>query len=341
MGHRRRNNFRPNRLRRLVVVVGVILVLMAGVLLAQELEARMPKPVESAGEQLTAYTNTATTAQVFMNGRWYAQKDVETVLLIGIDNVDLSTGSVSYNNTNQADFLALFIHDKTSGTNSVIHLNRDTMTDITVLGVTGETAGTRWAQLALAYNYGQGGTDSSRNTVKAVSHLLYGMEIDHYITVAMDAVPILNDWVGGVTVEVKDDFKGIDSALLLGSEVTLHGEQALTYVRTRRGLDDSSNLQRMGRQRQYASKWLKAAQPYLNNAEATAELIFKLSDYHYSDCTATQLAELAELIGRHPAVEIHELDGEAVRGEQYMEYHVDDEAVQQLVLELFYSPLSS
>lgn len=326
---------------KIVVLIAMCIgLVMAIVVVAlDEYESRTGVKIEDAGQQLTAYTDAAETAQVFVNGRWHAKRDVETILLIGIDNLTFDANSNSYNNRNQADFLALFVHDRITKQNSVIHLNRDTMSDIPVLGVTGEAAGMRHAQLALAYNYGQGGSDSGKNTAKAVSHLLYGAEVDHFITMSMDAVPIVNDWVGGVTVEVEDDFTGIDDALLPGSEVTLHGQQALTYVRERRRLEDSTNLQRMKRQRMYASRWLKAAQPYLNDAEAVMELLLQLNEHYYSDCTVNELAELTALLGTEPSVEMYELEGEAVLGEQYMEFHVDEMAVQQLVLKLFYSPV--
>mgnify|MGYP000585160404 FL=1 len=70
----------------------------------------------------------------------------------------------------------------------------------------------------------------------------------------MDAVPILNDLLGGVEVTVLDDFSGIDDTLIKGETVTLHGDHALTYVRERYGLEDSSNSTRMVRQRQYMTE---------------------------------------------------------------------------------------
>ena len=230
----------------------------------------------------------------------------------------------------------LYIANEETGEKSVIHLNRDTMTDITMLGVTGKPAGVQHAQLALAYNYGRGQHDSSENTVDAVSNLLYGMQIDHYITVTMDAVPIMNDWVGGVTVEILDDMTGADSALVLGEEIKLTGEQALSYVRTRRGLDDSSNINRMERQRQYASAWVQTAQEKLKDQNAVVELVMQMSDCHYSDCSADELAEFAAELGENASAKIYELPGEAVLGEQFMEFHVNDEELQQLVLEVFY-----
>jgi len=337
--HRRRHRTRK-RIRMCLSVCAVALVMVIGIFAAQNLENRMDVEVENAGKQMTAHTSDEGTAQVFMNGQWYQKKDVETLLVIGIDEFGTVAGSGSYNNTNQADFMMLLIRDAETGESDVIHLNRDTMTDITMLGVTGKAAGTQRAQLALAYNYGQGENDSSRNTVDAVSNLLYGMEIDHYITVTMDAVPVMNDWAGGVTLEVLDDMTSADSALVPGKEITLTGEQALAYIRTRKGLDDSTNIDRMERQRQYASAWVDAAQEQLKDENAVTQLVMQMSDYHYSDCTAQELAQYASGLGENPDAKIHELPGEAVRGEQFMEFHADDEGIQQLVLEAFYQTVN-
>lgn len=331
---------RRKQLTKLLVAGAVILVLAAGAMLAVHYwEKQTAMEVPDAGQQVTSISeySAAEGAQVFMNGRWHALRKVETMLLIGIDDFGGVAESGSYNNSSQADFLALYVHDTETGRGSVIHLNRDTMTDITVLGVTGQNAGTRRAQLALAYNYGSGGAVSSKNTVDAVSRLLYGVEIDHYLTVTMDAIPVINDWAGGVTLTVQDDFPG--SELVKGEEATLMGQQALTYVRTRYGMDDSSNLQRMTRQRQYASEWFKTAKPLLGDRNAVAELVFSLSDYHHSDCPADKLNDFAQMLGQNETIEIHELPGEAVVGTQFMEYYVDDESIQQLVLELFYTPV--
>jgi len=336
---RRRRSRTGRRIRFSLSAIAIAAVVCAGLAGARYMENRMHVEVANAGMQMTAHTTAEDTAQVFMNGQWYEKKDVETLLVMGIDDNGVVTGSASYNNTKQADFLVLFIRDEESGESRAIHLNRDTMTDITMLGVTGEAAGVQHAQLALAYNYGRGQHDSSRNTVDAVTHLLYGTEIDHYITVTMDAVPVMNDWVGGVTVEVKEDMTSVDSALEAGKEVKLTGGQALAYVRSRKGLEDSTNINRMERQRQYASAWVQAAQAQLKDADAVADLVMQLSDYHSSDCTAEELAEFAQQLGENPELEIRELPGESIRGENFMEFHADDAQLQQLLLDLLYVPV--
>lgn len=341
MARRRRRNSRGRRFPKLLLsLAAVVLVLLIGLIAAQILEESMSVKVENAGEQLTAHSKEENTAQVYVNGQWYERREVETLLVMGVDDFGAITSSGSYNNTRQTDFLALLVHEPSTGKNAAIHLNRDTMTDITVLGVTGENAGTRYAQLALAFNYGRGENDSCRNTAGAVSRLLYGIKTDHYIAVTMDAIPLLNDWVGGVEVEVEDDFSSIAPELVQGEKVRLQGDLALTYVRTRAGLEDSSNLSRMNRQRQYAALWLDAAKAQLDNTEAIGELVMQMGDCHYTDFTIEQIAKFAEKFSDSEYISVYELPGEAVKGDEFMEYYVDDEKVQEVVLKLFYKPVT-
>ena len=327
------------RIRAVLAVCCFALVILLAVLASSHLEDWMNPTVENAGRQVTAHSQRKTSAQVFVNDQWYGQKEVDTLLVMGIDTLGALTSSGSYNNTNQVDFLTLFICDPETKESQAIHQNRDVMTDITVLGVTGKAVGTRRAQLALAYNYGSGDYVSSANVVTSVERLLYGMEVDHYITLTMDAVPILNDWAGGVTVEVLDDFSGIDDVLVKGRRVRLEGQHALNYVRTRFGLDDSSNLHRMERQRQYASAWTQAASHRLQDAQAIAGLVASLGDYYRTDCTAEELERFANSLSQAGELPVKELPGEVVRGEDYMEFYVDEAALQQLVLDMFYIPL--
>lgn len=334
-----RKSCKANPLRICLALCGAFAVLILGVLLSCEIDAKRSAPIDNAGHRMTAYTKVREGAQVYMNGRWHVGRDLDTLLVIGVDDFGAMTGSQSYNNSSQADFLALFIHDRDTGEKSVLHLNRDAMTNIPVLGLTGQKAGTAYGQLALSFNYGRGQEDSCRNVVDAVSHLLFGVEIDHYIAVTMDAVPIMNDWVGGVEVEVKDDFTGIDDTLKLGSMVKLQGDRALTYVRTRRGLEDSTNLHRMERQRQYAAAWMAQAQPYLQDPQAVTELVLSLGAYHYTDYTVEEFVQFGNMLTDNGKLMSYELPGENVLGEVFMEYHVDDAKLADMVLNLFYLPI--
>lgn len=337
---RERNHRRANPVKKICLALCAALAVLAlGVIASLVLESRLSAPIENAGHRMTAYTTYRDGEQVFMNGQWHVKRNLDTLLVIGVDDFGEMQGTDSYNNSSQADFLALFVRDKDTEERAVLHLNRDAMTNIPVLGLTGQKAGSIYGQLALAFNYGRGREDSCKNVVDAVSHLLYGAEIDHYIAVTMDAVPIMNDWVGGVTVEVLDDFTGIDDTLKLGSMVKLQGDRALTYVRTRMGLTDSTNLHRMERQRQYAAAWMDKAQPFLKNTQAVADLVLSIEPYHFTDYTVEQFVQFGDMLSDDGELMRYELPGENVLGSVFMEYHVDDSALADMVLKLFYMPI--
>ena len=323
-------------------ILAVVLVLLAGMLLLQRWENTQDAPVSSSGEASSVEADAPVDGReiTYYNGTAYAKKEgLETVLLLGVDKFEEETPE-GYLNNQQADFLLLLVMDKENETCTPIQLNRDTMTQIQILGVTGEPAGTFTGQLALAHTYGSGEEDSCENTMLAVSNLLYGMEIDHYVSLTMDGVALLNDLVGGVTVEVLDDFSGIDDTLVQGETVTLKGQQALTYVRSRGGLEDSSNLHRMERQRQY----LSALQQQLKQVSQqdsgfTLDALLQLNEYMVSDCTVDQLSELGDSLAAYQVSDILTTPGEAKVGEEYMEFTVDEAALQQLVMDVFYEPM--
>ncbi len=274
------------------------------------------------------------------NGHKYVLRDgIETFLVLGLDKYEGGDAQDSYNNDKQADFLLLYVFDTQSKTYGAIHINRDTMADVARLGVAGETLGTSVRQIALAHTQGNGREVSCRNVADSVSGLLLGATVNHYISVTMDSVPILNDLVGGVEVEVLEDFTGIDDTLVKGERVTLMGEQALRYVRTRYGLEDSTNNTRMQRQKQYLNALRgKLEQKIASDEEFIVEASLKLSDYIVSDRSVTQLQELARKMTEYEFTDIHTIEGDSVEGEQFMEFYPDADSLKKTVVDLFYKP---
>lgn len=323
-------------------ILAVVLVLLAGMLLLQRWENTQDAPVSSSGEVSSVEADAPVDDReiTFYNGTAYARReDLETVLLLGVDKFEGETPE-GYVNNQQTDFLLLLVMDKENETCTPIQLNRDTMTQIQILGVTGEPAGTFTGQLALAHTYGSGEEDSCENTVLAVSNLLYGMEIDHYVSLTMDGVALLNDLVGGVTVEVLDDFSGIDDSLVQGETVTLQGQQALTYVRSRGGLEDSSNLHRMERQRQYLAALQQQLKAAVQQEDGfTLDALLQLNEYMVSDCTVNQLSDLGDSLAAYQVSDILTTPGDAQEGEEFMEFTVDEAALQELVMDVFYEPV--
>ena len=233
--------------------------------------------------------------------------------------------------------LLLLVLDDEQKTCNIIQINRDTMVKVGVLGVAGQRINTVTEQIALAHTYGNGREQSCLNTAEAVSGLLGGIKVDHYMSVTMDAVPVLNDLVGGIEVTVLDDFGDYDPTLIKGETVTLKGEQALHYVRGRIGVGDNSNLSRMARQREYMNAFFSKARKRLDGDDSfSADVMTSLAGYMISDCTISKLQELSKKAGEYELGEIYAMEGEAVVGEEFMEFYPDEAALNSLIAKLFY-----
>jgi anionic cell wall polymer biosynthesis LytR-Cps2A-Psr (LCP) family protein len=168
---------------------------------------------------------------------------------------------------------------------------------------------------------------------------MHGIKIDHYASLTMDAVPILNDLVGGVEVEVLDDFSGIDDRLVKGEKVTLMGDLALKYVRSRSGLEDSSNSSRMKRQQQYVNALYEKIKSSLEaDADFALDAATAVSEYMVSDRSVTQMQTLADKFEEYEFMGIKSLKGESVHSGEYIEFHPDADALKGLVVDLFYDP---
>ena len=268
---------------------------------------------------------------------YYPRQDITTFLLMGIDQSGPMTDSGSYNNPGAADMLALLSFDKTNRSYSVLLINRDTMADMNVLGIGGKTAGTIHQQIALAHTYGNGLEESCVNTAEAVSKLLYGISIDHYLAINMDAIAILNDAVGGVTVNVTDDFSKVDSTIPKGT-VTLQGSQALSYVRGRQDIGDELNTSRIERQEIYIHAFLDAFSKKLDSGESFAlDTYGKIADFALSDLTDTGLSSLFNRWKDYTFSEAIRPEGTSAHPKGVMEFYPDKEKLEELVLRLYFA----
>ena len=295
--------------------------------------------LESAVAYPESNVASPTSKTITRNGiDYFPKQDMTVILLMGIDETGPVRDSLSYNNEGEADMVMLAIFDEQEETCSFLVLNRDTMIKMPVLGVAGKQAGSRVAQLALSHTYGSGLEDSCKNTKRAVSDFLNGITIDYYVAMNMDAVTILNDAVGGVTVNVQDDFSMVDPAIENGP-FTLRGEQALTFVQTRWYIGDGLNLTRMERQKEYMENFLRVFTGKLKGDKdfvlSTYEVV---APYLVSDLPVNSLSSMVERYENHRMGDILTVEGENVLGSEFYEFYPDEEKLEELILELFYDP---
>ena len=283
-------------------------------------------------------------APVYFNGRQYrVNPDIEAYLFMGVDKRGTAQASGGYNGGGQADVQLLLVVDGAKESFKVLQIDRDTMTDVEVLGVRGDVIGTEYEQIALAHFYGNGLESSCKNTVRAVSNLLYGVDIDGYAAIQMEAIPILNDMVGGVTVTIEDDFSQADPTLVRGETVTLMGEHAFHYIHDRLNMvGDKSNLARMGRHRAYMHGFDAA---FTAAANEDRELVLKMydaaHDYMVTDMGSGPISRLAQRCLEYENGGVVTLEGEANLGERFIEFYPDENSLRQTVLDLFYTEISA
>lgn len=311
-------------------VAGLLALLYIG---GNLLEARDKKP-ETRGDYQERYAYEET---IEVDGETYRRRrEVTAILLMGIDR---SSDAVitGYRNGGQSDFLQLLAIDSSDRTITRVPIDRDTMTPITVLGVLGDKAGVRTAQICLSHGFGDGKQQSCELTVDAVSNLMVGAPIDEYFAMNLDGISTMNDALGGVTVTLEDDFSALDPAMTLGTTLTLRGIQAEYFVRSRMNIGVGTNEARMKRQQVYIEQIgnmlderVREDQNFIGTLydELTPYLVTSMSrGYLINKAWTTREYErrVAEIPGEH-----------RIGSDGFMEFHADEDAVEQLVLELFY-----
>lgn len=268
---------------------------------------------------------------------YFPRQDITVLMVLGIDKFGQMESSGYYRNDGDADMVMLLVLDETAKRCDVLSLNRDTMLNMSVLGVRGEQAGTAYGQLALAHTYGTGLHDSCQNVKRTVSSFLLGANIDYYVSMNMDAIATLNDAVGGVTVNVTDDFSQVDPTITKGT-ITLKGQQAIHFVRMRKDVGDQLNLTRLERHKAYVSGFIESLRKTnQDSASAIVDAYDEAADYMVTDCSAKTTTMLMKRFSDYTFGEIYTLEGENVLGEQYYEFYVDEEKMTELALKLFFA----
>jgi len=320
---------KKQRIKLIIIAAALLLVLASFLIVIAVIDNNVKK-----SEQDRVNRANDTEGAVYLGDKMYVpNNNLETLLLIGTDMDEARRENGRQ--YSQADFIALVVLDKVKKSFKVIHINRDTMTDVDILDEMGNVTGTSKLQITLSYAYGADSTAACKNTVKAVKNLLYGIRIDHYLAMTMDAIPILNDSIGGVTVELLEDFTELGPEFVKGAKVTLNGKQAMRYIQERSSTYEFSNLSRMERQQQYVSAFFdqyKAAE----NVEVE-ETYKKVAEYLTSNCTMDQVTRLIELMMESYTNEgVVSLEGEAKVGTEFIEYYPDETKLQQLIMDVFY-----
>lgn len=267
-------------------------------------------------------------------------EDIMTFLIMGIDKKDEVVEEVEEGTDGgQADALFLVVmnpHDKTV---RVVGINRNTMTDIDIYNETGAYVSTVEAQIAVQHGFGNGVEKSCEYQKTAVSRLFYNLPIHGYAAINMSAIPMMNDAVGGVDVAVLEDLTAKDSSLVKGKTVHLMGESAFWYVKYRDTNIFGSADSRLARQKQYLNAFIAQAKSAAKqDISVVMNLYQAIAPMMTTDITMNEVAYLAPILLDYTfdSENFLMLKGETVMGKQFEEFYVDEDALYEMILEVFY-----
>ena len=327
----------------IITVVGLIVTVCAFAGAVFAVTKMISKPSVDESDVTTYSRPTKQAPQLYFDGKNYKlREDMEVILIMGIDDrEDLSNKNTAINNS-QADVLYVFAVDHKNKTYQAIQLNRETMTGIQTYYSDGTKNQIAEAQICLAHSYGKTEQGRCLNTVDAVSGLLFNVPVDHYISLNMSAISVLNEQVGGVTVTVPAGIETADPAFKEGAKVKLQGDQAEKFVRSRMSLANDTNEFRMERQQIFLNAWKSQAYTKMEADSGFAlSLVLSLSEYMTSDMTANALSDFANQLKEYKDLGTLKTIGETleenqVEGRMFREYYVDSDDLQRKVIKLFY-----
>ncbi len=265
---------------------------------------------------------------IYHKGKKYKYNDnLINLLLIG---VDADNKDKKYQG--QADALYLVSVDDEKNKVKIVGISRNTMCDFGMVGIDGEVYSTEYGQICLAFAYGNDDIQSSENCVNAVSDLLYGLPINGYYTLYLDAIAKLVDAVGGVEVPI--DKNDVDTKFYNGNStsIVLDGKTAYSYVQAR----GDSNAPRVERHKKFISGFINSSK---RSVAKDLTLPFKLANemkkYSVTDIDITGAVYLAtEALNWN--IEFVNIKGEYGIEDGWETFIVDDTDLKDVIIGNFY-----
>lgn len=340
-GHRHRHGSRRRKQKRKMMLVCtlavVFVVCLLGFAVKQKLDRQKSYHVSGsnsidvgAGYRYTEY-----------NGKKYQYNNrVTTLLYAGLDTYDELKQTAAYGDKARADSIMLIVLDEVSKKISVVAINRDTMTKVHRFSRTGDDLGTYTTHLGFAYSNGDGGEASCENLETAVKDMIGGLPIHNYIVTNQTSISKINDLVGGVTVTVpNDDLASKYPELTAGSIVTLDESNVRAYVQQRDTAVDFSNEGRIERQKSFVLSFMDSFGKLVKeNSTQVWDKLEESSDWMQTDITKNRYLSLADAFSQTSLTpdSYYILEGEDQLGELHDEFYYDEDALQELIINLFY-----
>lgn len=251
-------------------------------------------------------------------------------LITGVDTRDGDGG--------QSDFILLLSFDRENSQYRILQLDRSAYVDIKIYDLEHNFLGWDKSYLALSYAYGTSTKQSTLYTKDAVSRLLHNIPITYYMTIALDDLSLIQDVVGPMQVEVKDDLLAeVNPEWTKGSIVTVDASNVEEFIRHRNTDISGSNEIRMERQKEYLNTYLDALKTLItSDFDKALDRVSDVADRVYTNVELTEISDILDMVIDYTFDDIYQLPGEVVQGSFRTQFNVDEEKLPQLIVDLYY-----
>lgn len=325
-----------------MLIVAAVIILLAAAILGITLGLFGRTGIFRSGETRAESGTQGWTAEqaspdtIVYDGKTYVYNDhLTNYLLLGVDTKGSIQEEKTPGSAGQSDSIFLLSYDRVKETTVGLAIPRDTITQVESFTPGGKSIGFSPNHLNLQYAYGDGKRKSCELTSAAVSRLLSGLPIGGYAAINLDSIPKLTQLLGGVEVTVPDDSLAEKNPdFVKGNKVVLDETNTELFVRSRDIHERQSAIVRMNRQKVFLEAFgSKLAQEQQKDASTVTtvfetmkpEMITNMSNDIFVDLAAAE---------REGGIET--IPGETGHEGAYDVYRVDDAALYQMVLKLFY-----
>lgn len=274
------------------------------------------------------------------DGKQYQyNSDVINILCLGIDKDIPIEEKRETGSEGLADVVILASIDTKEDTLKFLAVPRETIVPVKLIDTKGNFVRTENEQITLQYAYGQTAEKSCELMIDTVSNLLFQLPIQRYCAINFQALPALNDAIGGVDLVSIETVHWWNGSFYEGQQMHLEGQAALDYVRQRDETIPKSSMGRLERQKQYITCYLEQAKEAVGKDLTLPVKMFQsLTENMCTDVTVADITYLVpELLNMEINLEnISMVPGETITGGEHEEYHVDADALKQLVIQMFY-----
>lgn len=325
----------------IIILIIVLSVLGGGYYLLSQKNASSP---QNGGQNSDSRNQTDLSQNsdiVEYKGETYKYNDhLSNYLFLGIDTRETVDTYQSQADAGQADAIFLVSMDRATEKIKVLFIPRDSMTRIEVFNPYGQSLGETTDHLNIQYAFGDGKEKSCELMKTAVSDMLDGLPIQGYCSMNMDGISVITDFVGGIQLTIPDDsLADVNPEYKKGAVVDITGETAEQFVRYRDIDKTQSALVRQERQKTFLQALVqKAHEKAGEDAGFVTGLYDSVKSYTVTNMGNDIFAKLLAA-SQNGITDTETVPGEGTHGENFDEYHIDEDALSDLIISMFYEKI--